>query len=1080
LESKKFRYYAFISYAHEDEKWADWLQKEVENYKLPTTIHKDYANSLPQKVQPLFRDIPDLAAGGRLDNVLKEELEDSNYLIVICSPNSAKSEWVNKEVQHFMNIGREDRIIPFIVSGKPNCSEEDAAQECYPPAIRGRHILGASVDGIADTAGLPGKQKKSVKKQNKAIKDTAKLKVVAGLLSVKLDILIRRHEQEIKKKRRTRAAAASLCAALILSGALFAFDYYVPKVKYYKDYVEIYGAATGIGEIGASERGSLQYSYRITEVKNHVVSLERVDSSGQLLSDELLGYTYEEIDMRPAKIEYDYAGSTLKSALYYSSANKPIVEYSYFDESTIYLKRISPEGDDESTEKYQMKWSCDMVKDMSLNEYEDSVLSYVTGFEIQYDVKGRAVARYYINSNMARDNIVSDIRHVAGEEYSYNSSGRIASISFIDKEGERTFIFENGISSIEFDYSDDTTEVEYLNIKGEPVKNEYYKIIIDESKKREKTITFYNYEGETVGTQHMFFSKSYQLEKQIFSGNIFGENSCNTVLYSYADDKLSQITKYDGEFLDESILEEAYGEPKRQYPAFESYMYEYDDNGNVETMLVYEYGGLVLQKTMEYYSNNYLKSEYDEKHDDSGEPAEYKTTYTYEYGAIKEITSESTTGTEGVDGYSKKEYSYDKLGNLTGIKYSGADGSAINIDAGYAEYICTYDLFGQLLTAEYYDEKGSPVQGDEYMAYSAEKDRNDVIISEHYKGYLEGSNSIINKYIEYDELGNVLSIKYTDESERLVPVGNASYYKAVREDGRITMETYLDYFPATPEILPYFVSDRLPEVRVFYDDNYRIESVTALDEYGSIVLEQEYTDGKISAATIINHSTAIYGKVIPVCIREFNEYGKMTSEAFFDEDGNLTLGDYCAIQESIYDGRVLKERIYYFYNSKYFELVKQYIKTYNEAGFVSHEKYVDMNDAVIFEFDVDSDVNLKFDGSYKEGSESSFLDYGGAHCTTVNIKIVSGDGEVIIDGRYNFNKEGLTAADALIAVLDENDITYTLNGDYLNQIGGLTNENQAAWNYTVNGEEGNNFITRYLLEDDDQLVLTYLIYSDYY
>ena len=66
---------------------------------------------------------------------------------------------------------------------------------------------------------------------------------------MKLDVLIRRHEQEIKKKRRTRAAAASLCAALILSGALFAFDYYVPKVKYYKDYVEIYGAATGIGEI---------------------------------------------------------------------------------------------------------------------------------------------------------------------------------------------------------------------------------------------------------------------------------------------------------------------------------------------------------------------------------------------------------------------------------------------------------------------------------------------------------------------------------------------------------------------------------------------------------------------------------------------------------------------------------------------------------------------------------------------------------------------------------------------------------------------------------------------------------------
>ncbi|MBN2878419.1 MAG: toll/interleukin-1 receptor domain-containing protein [Clostridia bacterium] len=500
MESKNFRYYAFISYAHEDEKWADWLQKEVENYKLPTTIHKDYANALPQKVQPLFRDIPDLAAGGRLDNVLKEELEDSNYLIIVCSPSSAKSEWVNKEVQHFIDIGREDRIIPFIVSGKPNCGEEDSALECYPPAIRGRHILGAAVDGIADTAKLSGKQKKAARKQNRIIKDTAKLKVIAGLLSVKLDVLVRRHEQKIKQKRRSRAVAAILCAAVILSGALFAVDYYVPKVKYYKDYIEIYGAATGIEEINAAERGSQQYSYRITEVKNHVISVERVDGSDQLLADELLGYTYDEIDMRPAKIAYEYAGSTLKSALYYSSTDKPIVEYSYFDESTIYLKRISPESDAEFGEKYQMKWSCDMVKDMSLSEYEDAVLSYVTGFEVQYDVKGRVVTRHYINSNMARDNIVNDIRHVAGEKYTYDANGRIASISFIDKEGESTFIFENGISSIEFDYSDDTTEIEYLDIMGGPVKNEYYKIKIDESKKREKTITFYNYDGETAGT----------------------------------------------------------------------------------------------------------------------------------------------------------------------------------------------------------------------------------------------------------------------------------------------------------------------------------------------------------------------------------------------------------------------------------------------------------------------------------------------------------------------------------------------------------------------------------------------------
>ncbi len=36
-----FEYYAFISYKHEDEKWAKWLQDKLASYRLPSAIRKE-------------------------------------------------------------------------------------------------------------------------------------------------------------------------------------------------------------------------------------------------------------------------------------------------------------------------------------------------------------------------------------------------------------------------------------------------------------------------------------------------------------------------------------------------------------------------------------------------------------------------------------------------------------------------------------------------------------------------------------------------------------------------------------------------------------------------------------------------------------------------------------------------------------------------------------------------------------------------------------------------------------------------------------------------------------------------------
>ena len=101
--NKPNKYFAFISYKREDEEWAVWFHHELENYHLPATLNG--RADLPSEFRPVFRDIDELKAGN-LPEQIYNALATSAYLIVICSPNSARSKWVNKEIRDFIEIGK--------------------------------------------------------------------------------------------------------------------------------------------------------------------------------------------------------------------------------------------------------------------------------------------------------------------------------------------------------------------------------------------------------------------------------------------------------------------------------------------------------------------------------------------------------------------------------------------------------------------------------------------------------------------------------------------------------------------------------------------------------------------------------------------------------------------------------------------------------------------------------------------------------------------------------------------------------------------------------------------------------------
>lgn len=183
-----FKYVAFISYQRKDEEWAQWFHHQLEHYHLPTDIDYDKSESdnlrnQLTELRPMFLDDAELA-GGSLADSIDSSLNNSRFLIVLCSPNSAKSEWVNIEVQTFIDNGRISSIIPVILDGTPYSDDSDV--ECFVPALK--KLKGTSQELLGINA--------------KAGKEIASVKIVAQILGVSFDTLWNRYEREKELERK--------------------------------------------------------------------------------------------------------------------------------------------------------------------------------------------------------------------------------------------------------------------------------------------------------------------------------------------------------------------------------------------------------------------------------------------------------------------------------------------------------------------------------------------------------------------------------------------------------------------------------------------------------------------------------------------------------------------------------------------------------------------------------------------------------------------------------------------------------------------------------------------------------------
>jgi tetratricopeptide (TPR) repeat protein len=216
--SHQQRYMAFLSYSHDDSEIADWLHESLEEFHVPPRLVGRLTDQgpIPKRLSPIFRDRHELAASHDLGEEIEEAIGGSRFLIVLCSPDAAKSRWIDEEITAFKRLHREDRILAAIISGEPFASDMPGREEeeCFPPALRVQF----------DSRGRPtGQRAEPVAADLRDEGDGKRmglLKIAAGMMGVGLDELAQREAQR-RHRRLYAITAASVAGMLFTSGLAY-------------------------------------------------------------------------------------------------------------------------------------------------------------------------------------------------------------------------------------------------------------------------------------------------------------------------------------------------------------------------------------------------------------------------------------------------------------------------------------------------------------------------------------------------------------------------------------------------------------------------------------------------------------------------------------------------------------------------------------------------------------------------------------------------------------------------------------------------------------------------------------------
>ena len=209
------KYYAFISYSSNDSQFVEFLHQELQKFHYPENlVAPENRPEDPVRVRPIFRDRTDLSFHSDYPEELRKALEQSRYLLVVCSRNSAfpvspdLKHWVDYEVRYFLKFHQDVRRIIPIILGEDGNSKENPFW--LSPALleHGKEVLRRNCPKISYVSG---------EGEDSFLWNKCVVEVLAAMLKIRqLDVRDYIIEQEQRQRKGMQEALSFVKKALFM------------------------------------------------------------------------------------------------------------------------------------------------------------------------------------------------------------------------------------------------------------------------------------------------------------------------------------------------------------------------------------------------------------------------------------------------------------------------------------------------------------------------------------------------------------------------------------------------------------------------------------------------------------------------------------------------------------------------------------------------------------------------------------------------------------------------------------------------------------------------------------------------
>jgi YD repeat-containing protein len=404
VKRSKPKFAAFISYRHvpQDREWAQRLVDRLERFRTPKPLVR---LGYPPRLGRIFRDDDEAGVDTPLTEQILEALEGSDFLIVICSPRTAASQWIAREIKVFCSLGRQKRIIPVVIEGEPHHLDlaklllcEDADRDLPLAAdVRGRQSEPQKIS------------------ENRAV-----LRIAAGILGCRYDDLAQRDAERTRKKRiRFVASALTLIALAAISAVVWWDQNMRVKTSYFAAMKESWGAPVGVYALSAQQATRRFNTYRMLTQGGQAIEVARVNGAGALRADPQLNHADEAWVANVARWKYTYyRDGSVAAVEQFDQFDSPLRTFSY---------QFSPNRQ-EGVLRFELAFgvaerdSANIGSMETLFRSSEKKHSEIGQHRLHFDYEGRLVRRSFeaIGGGMA----ACDSLGVCGKRYKYDEVGQ--------------------------------------------------------------------------------------------------------------------------------------------------------------------------------------------------------------------------------------------------------------------------------------------------------------------------------------------------------------------------------------------------------------------------------------------------------------------------------------------------------------------------------------------------------------------------------------------------------------------------------------------------------------------------------